>query len=79
MTIEQLGKANEIYKELKETREFLKAFDSPSCNSIRANRFDEGRELTEYLLLEKDDNLSNLIRGYVSNQITELEKQLEEL
>lgn len=40
MTIDQLEKANKIYKELKEKKEFLKAFDSPFSNEVRAYNSD---------------------------------------
>lgn len=79
MTIEQLEKANKIHEELKEKKEFLKAFDSPYGNVIRANDYDGHREKTRLLFLYRYNELSNLIREYIVNQIVELEKQLEEL
>lgn len=79
MTIEKLEKANEIYKKLKEKKDFLKAFDSPFSNSIRACDYDGNRDNSQVLLLENDKNLSDFIRSYISDQITELEKQLEDI
>lgn len=79
MTIDQFKKANKIYNELKERKDFLKAFDSPYSNEVRAHNFDGHVETTRNLLLENDKNLSDFIRGYISDQIAELEKQLEEI
>lgn len=81
MTIEQLERANKIYAELKEKKEFLKAFKSPLSNSIQACDCSDysGRDTTKILLLEKDKNLSDFISRYISGQIAALEKQLEEL
>lgn len=77
MTIGQLEKANEIHKKLKEKKEFLKAFDAPSCNFIRACRFDGDRDLSNVIYLENEKCLSDFIRSYVCGQIDELEKELE--
>lgn len=79
MTIEQLEKANKIHKELKEKQDFLKAFNSPYSNCIRAKDYDGNMDATKSLILENDENLSDLIRGYISDRITELEKRLEKL
>lgn len=78
MTIEQLEKANAIQKEIKKKKDFLKAFDDPCTNCIKACMYDCGfREETIYL--ENEKALSDFIRSYVCDQIAELEKQLEEL
>ena len=74
MTIEQLEKANEIHKKLKEKKDFLKAFDSPFRNCIRAEDYDGNMDETKSLILENEKNLSDLIRGCISDQITELEE-----
>ena len=54
MTIEQLEKANEIHKMLKEKKDFLKAFDSPFSNSIRAYDYDGNRDSTKTIYLENE-------------------------
>lgn len=79
MTVEQLEKANQINKEMKEKKEFLKAFNSPFVNAIRACDYDGHRDNSQVLCLENDKNLSDFIRGYISDQIAELEKQLEDI
>lgn len=81
MTIEQLEKANEIHKKLKEKKDFLKAFDSPFSNCIRAYDDDGYRDSSKirYIYLENEKCLSDFIRSYVCGQIAELEKELEEL
>lgn len=79
MTIEQLEKANEIHKRLKEKKDFLKAFDSPFSNCIRAYNDDGYRDSSKYIYLENEKHLSDFIRSYVCGQIAELEKELEEL
>ena len=78
MTIEQLEKANESHKMLKEKKDFLKAFDSPFSNSIRAYDYDGNRDSTKTIYLENEKCLSDFIRSYVCGQIAELEKELEE-
>lgn len=79
MTVEQLEKANKINEQLEEKKRFLKAFKSPYSNVIRACDYDGDRSSTETLLLENDKTLSDFIRGHISDQIADLEKQLEEL
>lgn len=80
MTIEQLEKANEIQRKLKERKEFLIAFDSKYCNLIRAIDYIGGViETTKHIVLDNELGLSELIREYIVNQIADLEKQLEEL
>lgn len=79
MTVEQLEKANQINKEMKDKKEFLKAFNSPFGNAIRACNYDGHRDESRVLYLENDKNLSDFIRGYISDQIAELEKQLEDI
>lgn len=79
MTIEQLEKANVINDELKEYKDFLKAFDSPFSNQIKAHNYDGQRNLSQFINLENHKALSDLIRGYLLDQIAGLEKELEEL
>ncbi len=79
MTIEQLEKANQINKEMNEKKEFLKAFNSPFGNAIRACDHDGHRDNSQVLWLENDKDLSDFIRGYISDQIADLEKQLEDI
>ena len=85
MTIEQLEKANEIQDKIKKLKCFANAY---KCNSgpnvILAKRvlylpvgdapYKESR-----LVLRDFPDLQDFISGYISDKITELEKQLEEL
>ena len=79
MTIDQLEKANVINDALKEYKDFLKAFDSPFSNQIKAHNYDGQRNLSQVVILENHKALSDLIRGYITDQIAALEKELEEL
>lgn len=85
MTIEQLEKANEIAKQIKWFQNFKKAFDDTGYrNDIVARHFKypltgESIEDKEYLYLGEHPKLTKMISDYISEQITELEKQLEEI
>lgn len=57
----------------------MKAFNSPFGNAIRACNYDRHIDESRVLYLENDKNLSDFIRGYISDQIAELEKQLEDI
>lgn len=73
MTIEQLEKANKIYKELNALKDFLVEQDK---HYLSEWALDFGGMVfsLKYLVAIKD-----MIRNFTSDRISELEKQLEEL
>ena len=85
MTIEQLEKANEIQDKIKKLECFIKAYKCSSepnvilakyviCPQVGEAIYKESR-----LALRELPDLQDFISGYISDKITELEKQLEEL
>ena len=71
MTIEQLEKANEINRKIENLRRFM----YKSSSAYMGIAFGKEEEMS---LMDFQD-LKDLIHGYFSDKITELEKQLEEL
>ena len=73
MTIEQLNKANEIYKELNVLQDFLDEQSKHLGQDWSLNM--GGIEID----LKDIPEIKTVIQNYTSDKITELEKQLEEL
>lgn len=85
MTVEKLEKANSIMEKIKKIKEFKIAFCCYSNSNIILSKYIKYPELGEpihkesKLNLEEFLELQDFISGYLSDKITELEKQLEEL
>ena len=84
MTIDQLEKANEISEKIKKFKHFQEAFDDTGYrNDIVACHYKStltgSVEDKGFLYLEEHPKLTKMISNYISEKITELEKQLEEL
>lgn len=79
MTEDTLKTGNKILEKLKEKREFLKAYNAPYINTIRACDFKGEKADDKVIYVEKDSDLSKAIIECVKTRIAELEKQLEEL
>lgn len=73
MTIEQLNKANEIYKELNVLQDFLDEQNKHCLSEWVLNFGDIEFDLRHVT------GIKAAIRDFTFNKITELEKQLEEL
>ena len=82
MTIEQLNKANEVKNKIDTLKEFQTILNAGiiSCVTYELKPCSDKVE-TKIANLDIHDNtnISDVIREYVSERITELEKQLEEL
>lgn len=79
MTKEQLTMAYEANKEINELEAFIKAFDSPYQNVIRANDYDGDVDKTKILNLSCHPRLEEIIRQEIKKTVQELQKQFEEL
>ena len=87
MTIEQLEQGNEICKKIEELKEFKTAFDSCGLASKAVSKVIVVKIYKKLLKIEKDEQLNlnkfpdlcDLISGYISGKIADLENQLEEL
>lgn len=82
MTIEQLDKANEVKNKIDTLEEFQRVLNvgTISCVTYELKPYSNKVE-PKIVHLDACDhrNISDMIRGYVSERVTELEKQLEEL
>lgn len=79
MTEEKLKKALEIEQKISTYKKFLKAFDSPYVNVIRANDYDGDREKSQIILLCSEPELESTIIKYFADKVEQLEKEFEEL
>ena len=85
MTIEQLEKANEIRDKIKKLQGFKKAFHCKQEPNVILAKYviyppvGEAVYKEARLPLREFPDLQDLISGYLSVKITELEKRLEEL
>lgn len=85
MTIEQLEKANEIRDKIKKLECFVKAYKCSSEPNVILAKYviyppvGDAVYKESRLALRELPDLQDLISGYLSVKITELEKQLEEL
>lgn len=82
MTVEQLNKANEIKSKIDTLKEFKMVLDAGiiSCVTyeLKSNSVKVEPRIA-HLDIHDHRNISDVIREYVSERITELEKQFEEL
>ena len=82
MTIEQLEKANAVKNKIDTLKEFQMVLDAGiiSCVAYELKSYsDKVEPKIAHLDIHDHRNISDVIRVYVSERITELEKQLEEL
>ena len=85
MTIEQLEKANKIRDKIKKLECFVKAYKCSSEPNVILAKYviyppvGDGIHKESKLTLGDFPDLQDFISGYISDKITELEKQLEEL
>lgn len=82
MTIEQLEKANAVKNKIDTLKEFQMVLDAGiiSCVTYELKPYsDKVEPKIAHLDIHDHRNISDVIRVYVSERITELEKQLEEL
>ena len=85
MTVEQLEKANEILDKINELKMFKKSFfynSGPNiivAKYIKPSLMGGGIDEESKIVLSNFPDLQDLISGYLSDKIEELEKQLEEL
>lgn len=82
MTIEQLNKANEIKNKIDTLKEFQMVLNTGiiSCVTYELKPYsDKVEPKITHLDIHDNRNISDVIGGYVTDRIAELEKQLEEL
>lgn len=85
MTIEQLEKANEIQDKIKKLECFATAYKCSSEPNVILAKYviyplvGDAIYKESRLALKDFPDLQDFISGYLSDKITELEKQLEEL
>lgn len=82
MTIDQLNKANEVKNKIDTLKEFKMVLDAGiiSCVTYELKPCsDKAEPKIANLDIHDNTNISDVIRRYVDDRITELEKQLVEL
>ena len=82
MTIEQLNKANEVKNKIDTLKEFQTILNAGiiSCVTYELKPYsDKVEPKIAHLDIHDHRNISDVIREYVAERITELEKQMEEL
>ena len=82
MTVEQLNNANEIKNKIDTLKEFQRVLNAGiiSCVAYELKPYsDKVEPKISHLDFNDSENISDMVRGYVSKKITKLEKQLEEL
>ena len=85
MTIDQLEQANEIWDKIKKLEEFRKVFHCKQEPNVILAEYviytvvGEAVYKESRLALKDFPDLQDFISGYLSDKITELEKQLEEI
>ena len=77
MTEETLDKAYEINRSIKKYKAFLKAFDSPFVNIIRANDFEGDTEKSQIITLSSEPELESMVIKYFADKIESLEREFE--
>lgn len=77
MTEETLDKAYEINRKIKRYKVFLKAFDSPYVNIIRANDFEGDRDKSQIITLSSEPELESMVIKYFTDKIESLEQEFE--
>ena len=85
MTVEQVNQANEIIKKIEKLKVFKTAFSQSSSANFIVSKYSYYSVLGDFIEKEsklplKDfQDLHDFISGYLSDKISELENQLEEL
>ena len=79
MTQETLNKANGLNNLIEEYKAFLKAYNSPYSNEIKAYSFDAHHENTKKLIIENDSELEMKIREHIMHKIEVLEQEFAKL
>lgn len=79
MTNETLKKGIELSKKIEEYKSFLKAYNSPYINVVKACDFRGDVENNMILYLAKEPELEMRIREYVMHKIEVLEQEFAKL
>ena len=79
MTNETLKKAIELSKKIEDYKAFLKAYNAPYVNTVKACDFTGNVENNGYLYLNKEPELEMYIREYVTHKIEVLEQEFAKL
>ena len=82
MMVEQLNNANEIKNKIDTLKEFQRVLNAGiiSCVAYELKPYSDKVETKiAHLDIHDNGNISDVIGGYVTDRIAELEKQLEEL
>ena len=79
MTNEVLKKAIELSKKIEDYKAFLKAYNSPYVNTVKACDFRGDVGNNGYLYLSKEPELEMHIREYVMHKIEVLEQEFAKL
>lgn len=77
MTIEQLGTGKKLAEKIKRLDEFQNAFREHCIKSILAHSMNAEKPFR--LDIETDSKLYKIIDNYVSEELTELKRQFEEI
>lgn len=79
MTNETLKKGIELSNKIEEYKSFLKAYNAPYINVVKACDFKGDVENNMFLYLAKEPELEIRIREYVMHKIEVLEQEFEKL
>ena len=79
MTEETLEKALELQRNIKSYKKFLKAFNGPFINIIRANEFEGERDTSQIVIISSEPELESMIKKYFVDKIGNLETELEQI
>ena len=77
MTEETLDKAYEINRSIKKYKSFLKAFDSPYVNIIKANNYEGNKDKSQIIMLSSEPELESMVIRYFADKIESLEREFE--
>ena len=79
MTQETFNKAKGLNNLIEEYKAFLRAYNSPYSNEIKAYSFDAHVENTKILILGNDSELEMMIREHIIHKIEVLEQEFAKL
>lgn len=80
MTKEQLGRATKILDEIQEMETFIKAFNEPYMNCIRASAFGNNNiDCGKTIIIHSDSELHSLILTYYNLKLEQLRKEFQNL
>ena len=79
MTNETLKKAIELSKKIEDYKAFLKAYNAPYVNTVKACNFSCDVENNGYLYLGNEPELEMQIREYIMHKIEFLEQEFAKL